>query len=113
VTNGTHPSVGAPSGAPILGSCEAAAVRALAAFAFEERLVGAAKAHETFDGILTEHALALEEARDELREVRRTTILPALVQSHIDHAIRIVDEQTRYVRALGSVANSEEEEDAK
>jgi len=55
----------------------------------------------------------LEEVRDELREVRRITVLPALVQSHIDHAIRIVDEQTRYVRALGSVATTEEEEDAK
>lgn len=98
--------------APRPGSCEEAAVKALTAFAFEERLAGAAKAHETFDGILAEHALALEEARDMLREVRRLTIFPADKQGEMDRAIHMLDEQLTYVRALGAVSQRQEEHDA-
>lgn len=94
MTNGTHPSKGAPSGAPTGSSCEDAAAKALAAFAFEERLVGAAKAHESFAGILAEHAAALEEIRDMLRE--------DTWDSRIDAALRI-EEEISYVRELGGV----------
>lgn len=95
---------GAPVGAPRPGSCEAAAIEALTAFAFEERLAGAAKAHESFDGILAEHALALEEARDELRKYAAA----AMHWHGVPRAMEMLDEQIQYVRALGSVAAKEE-----
>jgi hypothetical protein len=98
--------VGIPA-VPRPGSVTNAAMRALIEFSKEERLVGAACAHDSFDGILAEHALALEEARDMLRE--------ALAQGSfvaIGAAIALLDEQITHIRALGSVAQKEETDGA-
>jgi hypothetical protein len=76
-------------------------------WAGEQRLEGGLKAHDSFDGILAEHALALEEARDMLRE--------ALAQGSfvaIGAAIALLDEQITHIRALGSVAQKEETDGA-
>jgi hypothetical protein len=86
---------------PRPGSCAQAAVEALVRFSEEERLFGAAKAYESFDGILTEHAGALEEIVHVLREGR------------VSNAIGMLDQEIVYIRALGSVAATEEEEDGK
>jgi len=83
-------------------------------FSEQERLFGAAKAHDTFDGILAEHALALEEARDMLREgLKQLPITRGLVgRTMVDAAVVALDDQITYVRALGGVAATEEEPDA-
>jgi hypothetical protein len=70
-------------------------------FAFDERLRGGAKAHESFDGILAEHALVLEEVRDLLRE--------DTWQSRIDAQLKLKQE-IDHVRALGSIAQKEEKD---
>ena len=100
---------GAAPAAPNPNSCAAAAVEALVRFSEQERLFGAAKAHESFDGILAEHALALEEVRDELGE----KLGAALRWPGVRDALRQLEEQITYVRALGGVAATKEDEDAK
>lgn len=97
---------------PRLESIHHAAKAALTEFAAEQRLVGSVMAHESFDGILAEHALALEEARDNLRD--GLALMPITrglhVRSMVDEALRVLDEQIRYLRALGSVAEPNQEE---
>jgi hypothetical protein len=88
------------------------AADALASFAEEQRLVGAVKAHDSFDGILAEHALALEEARDMLGEGLDTGLFDADEQrTTIQRATGIIDDQITYVRTLGSVAELPSKED--
>lgn len=107
---------GAPSGAPRPVSCVMAAnafmqshpvggVDDLALFAYEQRLVGAIQDHATFDGILAEHALALEEVRTDLAvalDAMRPFDLPRKQRAW--RALDLLDDQIKYVRALGSVA---------
>ena len=71
-------------------------------WAGEQRIEGALQAHDSFDGVLTEHVLALEEARDKLSELLELSLVPW--RANIQAAYDLVDEQIRYVRALGSVA---------
>jgi hypothetical protein len=85
-------------------------MRALIEFSKEERLVGAACAHDSFDGILAEHALALEEIRDLIREGLRFDYQRFARPKSFD-ALEKLEEQITYVRALGSVAQKEEETD--
>jgi hypothetical protein len=72
----------------------------------EQRVEGSLAAHDSFDGILTEHALALEEARDVLSEGLATGDFDP-----VHRALAIVAEQITYVRALGSVAEKQEQSD--
>lgn len=93
---------------PRPGSVTNAAMRALIEFSKEERLVGAAKAHESFTGILAEHALALEEARDLISKAMADSTIAVATYEAISDARRLLDEQITYVKALGSVAGGAE-----
>ena len=80
-------------------------------WAGEQRIEGALQAHDSFDGILSEHVLALEEIRDDLRHHAAA----AMAWPGAREAIQKLDEQIRYVRALGTIAGpatDQEEKDA-
>jgi hypothetical protein len=103
---------GAVPAAPDPGSVTDAAIRALAEFGKAERVVGSIIAHATFDGVLAEHALALEDARDMLSEALRGHTMSAQNAGLVGEALVVVREQIEYIRALGSVAQKEEDDGA-
>ena len=85
-----------------------AAYSALEQFAGEQRLLGAVRAQESFDGILTEHALALSEVYDELHE----KLGAALTWPGVKEPLAQLWDQIEYVRALGAVATTTGGDDA-
>jgi hypothetical protein len=80
-----------------------------AEFVFEQRLVGAGMHAASFDGILAEHALALEEARDLISKAMADSTIPLATYEAISNARRMLDEQITYLRSLGAVATTTEE----
>jgi hypothetical protein len=104
---GTAPAVPRPGSVDVAVQTLFAQIRPIVVmWAGEQRIEGSVKAHDSFDGILAEHALALEEARDMLREALVGTA--GMWQVPIRRAEQQLTEQITYVRSLGSVAQKEE-----
>jgi hypothetical protein len=109
VTHDPGSGKGAPSGAPTRRrhSTTHAAVEALVRFSEEERVWAAAQAHIVMDRLLAEHAAALEEIRDVLRQVFDEG-LPALPSETVDRAMARLDEEIIHVRRIGGIDQEDE-----
>lgn len=89
---------------PQRNSCNAASALFLAGlnadvakFAFRQRLIGARQAYDALDRLLSDHLVALEEIRDELRPLVDADTLKKL------------DDEITYARRLGAIDEEEEE----
>lgn len=82
-------------------------------WAGEQRIEGSLQAHDSFDGILAEHALALEEICEEMRLIVRALLHgDSLAEGRVGAALQRFEHEITYVRSLGSVAQHQEEKDA-
>lgn len=103
MTNGTHPDKGTAPAVPRPGSCEDVAVKALARVAFEARLTGAAKARESFDGVLAGHVDALDDVSRMLRGSLRSN--SATLRNQAEKTATRLDKEIEFLRTIIGVPN--------
>lgn len=103
MTRKVAPAKGAAAmaAAPATASTRRGALTALERFAEEQRIIGAIRAYESFDGLLTEHLLALEEVRAALRLVAAA----AMDWPGVSDAMRLLDREISHIRALAGASS--------